>query len=814
MIAVVLQLGAKLEDDVVPYSTILQKWIAARRPQPPGMFADDYKSIRDAVFADPQIDLGFLCDFRLEYVEEMDNDMQFYYRRLTFREFQIVFPEYSSELTQSIDLPNAIPEIVISRLLAERRVAQAHAAAKCLRAEEVFAENFLAILIDCLRAGDDLVCYFDRCEFVAPLMYARLPEELKNLQNHLLFLKIESHTSELEFGKMAEFERYCELLRIYPALDCDGELLALAEKEIEAADSRLPALRQIATRFAPLFKNSNSIAAFVCLRLFRLIDGLTVNSHASEDQSILTLRSAQSVIEAIKLRVADFFGYELQRLQIGFLLSFASSRPFSKLRTPYRFRNWQDQSFIESIVSLCCRADLVELLEEAVMLWPVQITAVRLHKLTNVLRLGLMHEGAALIERLEIRNESDIRTVHSMIDLLGLTIPIDVAFIPSAIRSDSPYVTETLAFRRDRKLRFTSLRRRVLERSPVLPQQLALQADLIGHVSREGPQIIFYSGRGRFADAFRVWKRLRNPKQTFAHGLEYIMLPALSLGYWEALWTFLHANRDCQDVFRHIIDGLCDFCHRQLLKNMLESVQHTLELFEGSIHSAIRFLKGDQSWDEKARDLQKLLRAIADETVRRAQRSDLQKTLADANLGRLAVIASVQFRFVCLALEANLPFNPLFDLVVYTHSVEEMAAIALCHRRGQLGIEIAALKEGSMGAVANKVLDKIAGQPLSDFFKQIQMRMDQAKRTVLCAELMKAVCKRATRSRDIPPFILAVIDGIPLQIHVLTECGFLQEALQVAQKTNSRTGIAQIMRTAQVLGNRTIEQRCRRTLNM
>jgi hypothetical protein len=53
------------------------------------------------------------------------------------------------------------------------------------------------------------------------------------------------------------------------------------------------------------------------------------------------------VIETTTLRIAGFFSDELQLIEIGFLLNFASTRVFSKLHAPYRFRNCTDPSFIE-----------------------------------------------------------------------------------------------------------------------------------------------------------------------------------------------------------------------------------------------------------------------------------------------------------------------------------------------------------------------------------------------------------------------------------------------------------------------------------
>jgi hypothetical protein len=131
-----------------------------------------------------------------------------------------------------------------------------------------------------------------------------------------------------------------------------------------------------------------------------------------------------------------------------------------------------------------------------------------------------------------------------------------------------------------------------------------------------------------------------------------------------------------------------------------------------------------------------------------------------------------------------------------------------------LGFDLAGASPGGLSAVCDILLEKLAGPSLADFFRFAQQKTDARRKAVLCKALMKAVCVRARSGSDIPKFVAAVIEGAELQVQVFTECGFLQEALTLAQKSRTLSEVPCIMQTAQEIGNQQIAKQCVKILRL
>jgi homoserine acetyltransferase len=166
-----------------------------------------------------------------------------------------------------------------------------------------------------------------------------------------------------------------------------------------------------------------------------------------------------------------------------------------------------------------------------------------------------------------------------------------------------------------------------------------------------------------------------------------------------------------------------------------------------------------------------------------------------------------------MAMASGIPFSPTMDLVLYGHCSSEMAALALFHKKFNLGVQISELKPNSMPQVTDLLVDKLAQQSLADFFLGMKGRMDANSYIFVCKSLMRSVFDRAADRRDIPRFVQGVINGVGLQIQILTLLGFLQEALTLAERTANREEIANIGRAAREIGNRRIEGLCARMLS-
>jgi hypothetical protein len=178
------------------------------------------------------------------------------------------------------------------------------------------------------------------------------------------------------------------------------------------------------------------------------------------------------------------------------------------------------------------------------------------------------------------------------------------------------------------------------------------------------------------------------------------------------------------------------------------------------------------------------------------------------NLTHLLELCALQIRFVRLAIDVGIPFNPFLNLVLYGTLVEEISALSLCHRRFVLGAQVSKLKPRSMQMIVMLLLDKLAGQSLVEYFQVMRQRSDARTYEYLCQEIAKGLRRKPQNAGKIPQFVQKAIVGVPLQLRVLTECGYLHEALQLALLSHNTAKLTTIRATARERGDAAIERKC------
>jgi hypothetical protein len=141
-----------------------------------------------------------------------------------------------------------------------------------------------------------------------------------------------------------------------------------------------------------------------------------------------------------------------------------------------------------------------------------------------------------------------------------------------------------------------------------------------------------------------------------------------------------------------------------------------------------------------------------------------------------------------------------------------MAALALMHKKFNLGLEIAQLKEGAMPVVTDLLLDKLAGQRLGDYFAAMKVRMGHHSYALLCTEMLKAVKGRAADPKDVPRFVVGVVGDRALQVQILVGLEYLPEALAIAEKDKNRQAIALILEAAERRRDGRLAARCRKLI--
>jgi hypothetical protein len=315
-------------------------------------------------------------------------------------------------------------------------------------------------------------------------------------------------------------------------------------------------LQRIARDFIVLFKQPKAIVQFICAEVCHLIDCSVVDSMPSEDKCFRLLRMSYIVLETTKLQMSGFFDYEVQILQIDFLLKFVAQRVWALHGLTYSLRNFQDPNFLDSLIGICFRADLIDLLNDATVIWPARLGSVRLQTLSNICRLGHLNEGQTYLQQLSPK-DFEPRAIEELFSLLSYPIPTDVSLVP--VHSKLGNLSEPLQFKPGKRLRVTSVYPRAREmlhdKTEVNTRQTAIRNELLHRLGCDGNQIMLHAVHGEFKEAFALWGRQR---QGFAGAVKIIFIPALSYGHWESLWDFVEANRPGD--FRPVLQSFFFFC--------------------------------------------------------------------------------------------------------------------------------------------------------------------------------------------------------------------------------------------------------------
>jgi hypothetical protein len=636
------------------------------------------------------------------------------------------------------------------------------------------------------------------------------------LETRFLFLMIESHTAHIRLSDMTDFEAYRGFLMTYPSFNCDQELLVFVHQEISRSIDILVTLKWVARDFIGLFRQPRSAVDLIWTQLCRRIDGATVDSMAAEEECLDVLRRSLIVLEAAKLRMGGFFDYELQLLQVNFLSRFASKRIWTNYQWIYSFRNFQDPNFLDSLIEICCRTDMIDMLVDANTIWSAHIPPLKLHTLWTIIRLGCLDEGQMYLTQVSARDCESPSELIQLLDLLSHPIPTDISFVPVDREPDVEFLSEHLDFAPDERLRVPSLQTRSMAllrtKARVSQQQIEMRSELVC-LDRETRQIAFNSQHGDFAMAFDLWCRLRPEKRRLSTAFKWLFIPSISSDHWDSLWAYLKGNPPMRTEFGPILESLFEFFHAHGMKKSLVSVQLALDMREDLIRAILNFLKADTTWEEQSADLALLQTVCEKEAMARAAQTEGRAyQLTTSNLTRLLEVCALQIQFMRLAMDVDIPFNPVFNIVLYGSLVEEITALALYYTRFVLGVQISRLKPGSMQMIVMLLLDKLVGQNLIKYFQVMNQRSDTRTYEYLCKELAKGLRRKAQNAGSLPQFVLTAIVGLPLQIQVLTECRYLAEALDLALSSHNTAEVVNIRAVAKQMRNGAIEKRCNRYL--
>lgn len=845
IIALVVQLSAGISEEIVEYNSVMKRWKEQREmivdsSDQSSLYDCDYKCIRDQLLnASGSLDIDSICDLRYRFWDEFTEDIAFYQDHLTFKQFMIVFPEYLEFIFADVDHENAQPVSVIDKLFSTGQINVAYHVGKKFELEKYFMDKLVAAVQLNLENGTDVSLYFKDCEHLATKAYALLPRRFHNSKNQLIFLKIEDHSQDLEVAVGTEYESCKEILRLFPSLDCDCELLELARREMSHSTNDIATMFHLANDFVQLMKNPHPVVSIICERIFEKVDRTKVDTIESERNALSVLHTALNVLRHTKYCLAKAscvaFAYETQVLKIEFLLKFASNLVYSKFGREYSFANFQQPSFLVSIAEICSKVDMNAILGEINGLWPLAMNTVRLTTLLNIVQLGLLEQARNFIHkqaRYHLKSESDVKLVYHLKELLTHPIPVDIVFGSIGERrqrslsstfgdanlppdDEGLVISDELAFS-DKRLKVIPIywrTRGILAIQEIHPDQPDILESFLALFEEDTEQIMIHSTLGHLSLVFGHWTKLPLAQRTFNMAMKTMILPSISSGNWSLLWKYVKSHPDARQAFENVLQHLFEYCSSHNLKATLVDIQFTLGLYENAIFSLMRFLSIDSTWEDKMKDVRLLVDALQRESDFRSKNMEGHNPkIPDKELVSLVNVAGLQSLFIRLAIDQNIPFTQNLDLLRGLNQVEEIAALAFYYKKFNLGIQVVALNPGCMPRVADMVLDKLNNQGLGDYFLQMKRRLDRASYESLCTDFLQAVALRAANRKDVPRFVVSVVSGVQLQIHILGTLGFLQEALQIADRSRDRDGVLTLLSIARRQGDKSVEQKCAKIL--
>jgi hypothetical protein len=241
---------------------------------------------------------------------------------------------------------------------------------------------------------------------------------------------------------------------------------------------------------------------------------------------------------------------------------------------------------------------------------------------------------------------------------------------------------------------------------------------------------------GHFNAAFSFWGQFGASKQTVADAFQLLVISAISPSNWTSLWKFV---RECEiPGLAPVLSALFKHCSLEHLTQTFVRIHFELQMYENAIRAILQFTRSDEPWFDKLIEMKLLVEAIQREKATR-QRVKNAVIITSESFDTLTTVSRLQVRFVQLAIDTKMLFNPRLDLVLYTNCIEEIAAIALFHKKFNFGLEIAQLKSGSMNTITDRLLDRLTGQRLGEYFATMKLKMGRHNYAYLCTEMLKTV---------------------------------------------------------------------------
>jgi hypothetical protein len=533
---------------------------------------------------------------------------------------------------------------------------------------------------------------------------------------------------------------------------------------------------------------------FVCRATFSLVDSISVDSKPSESRAVVSLRRSIRVLSRAKGVLQDFFGFEVQLLQIEFLLNFTDSRVFARFGIPYAFKNFQDSASILPIANLCRRTDFLLSLASVAPLFSLNLSTLQFATAGDCFRLGLLSEGLHFLSQIAPFSLSDVLAFERFVNILSFPCAVDVCALTP--ENTSARVRLPRDFATVLKSDNAALRREIICESLSLLEALP-------------DRIFFASTLAHFDAAFAFWAQLGPAKQTAANAFQLIIIPAIAPERWNALWKFVR-EREIPG-FPAVLTAIFKHCSLHHLTQTFVRIHFALQMYEDAIRAILQFARSDETWFDKLNDMKLLVEALQLEKERR-QKGENAVVITSENLDSLTTLSGLQVRFVQLAIDNKMPFNARLDLVLYTNCVEEIAAIALFHKKFNFGLEVAQLNIGAMEAITDRLLDTLTGQRLGEYFAAMKLRMGHHSYAYLCTEMLKAVKHRAADLRAVPKFVTGVVPDRGLQAVILARLEYLDEAIAIAEKDKNKQALGEILEVAERKQNTKIAGRCKKLL--
>ncbi|OHT06216.1 hypothetical protein TRFO_25758 [Tritrichomonas foetus] len=458
------------------------------------------------------------------------------------------------------------------------------------------------------------------------------------------------------------------------------------------------------------------------------------------------------------------------------LSSLLSKSLYARFNESISLRNFRSEKFGLKMASISLKYDFFQECLDFCAAWSLDISLYKAERAKAAFLLGLVDDGYEFIVP-PIRNDV---IIDQIVDILSHTFVFDMSSVATTENEiEVVNIVAGLPSAQERWREVCEGLSYVLAGSP----QIRTLHKILVKLNSIDKLVMFYAASGNFEDAFDAWGTIQRHQTKSDLFIRSIVYPALISKNWNSLWFKVKKI----DSMKPFVMDLFKYLDQKKMGLTAYLVQMRLCLYDHAYKTAVKYFPVMKSWEEQ----EKLVNQMKDA----AKRSDSHTNMVP----RL----DFELQLIHTLVEEQIPFANTLNILTTKENALNVAVYYL--KKGEVEVVMSRLVPMmifTLNEACHALLDDVMqGEmgALHKFFMSIE-KADAQTYEVIVMNLFQAIKIRVADPGSLSRFIDAnVRDDLKGQVFITFD--FLEEAYNIAKKTNDRFLMQLILENAERKGD-------------